>query len=69
MKDWYDRLTSYIAYGISLTGMTVSKLTLEQWYFLLSLLIGFIALGLNYWHKRAMQKIAREKGVALNEAD
>ncbi|MEZ9564822.1 HP1 family phage holin [Vibrio artabrorum] len=69
MKDWYDKITSGIAYIVSLTGMTISKLTFEQWYFILSLVIGIAALGLNYWHKRAMQRIASEKGVALSETD
>nr|AKN38632.1 hypothetical protein [Vibrio sp. 1S_269] len=49
--------------------MTFSKLTFEQWYFVLSLVIGLAALGLNYWHKRAMQRIANKKGVALSESD
>ncbi|MFB9134254.1 HP1 family phage holin [Vibrio olivae] len=69
MRDWYDKVTTGTAYLMSLLGMTFSKLTFEQWYFILSLVIGLAALGLNYWHKRAMQRIAREKGIALNEAD
>ncbi|MEH0088914.1 phage holin family protein [Vibrio alginolyticus] len=69
MKDWFDKLTSGVAYLVSLAGMTFSKLTFEQWYFILSLVIGLAALGLNYWHKRAMQRIANEKGVALSETD
>ncbi|MBF4257527.1 MULTISPECIES: HP1 family phage holin [Vibrio] len=67
MSDWYDRLTSYIAYFMSGTGVLLSSMTLEQWYFLVSILIGVGALLANVWHKRAMQKIAREKGVFLNE--
>lgn len=66
MKDWYDRLTAGIAYLMSALGMTLSKLTFEQWYFVLSLVIGVIALGLNYWHKRNMQKIAKERGVTID---
>ncbi|BDR17614.1 HP1 family phage holin [Vibrio diabolicus] len=69
MKDWFDKITSGIAYFMSLAGMTISKLTFEQWYFILSLLIGLAALGLNYWHKRAMQRIAEAKGVAINEIE
>ncbi|MFA0607267.1 HP1 family phage holin [Vibrio amylolyticus] len=69
MRDWFDKVTSAIAYVASLMGMTLSKLTFEQWYFVLSLLIGLGALGLNWWHKRAMQQIAKEKGVAINETD
>lgn len=69
MKDWFDKVTSGIAYLMSALGMTFSKLTFEQWYFILSLLIGFAALGLNYWHKRAMQRIAEKQGIAINEAD
>ncbi|MFB9135719.1 HP1 family phage holin [Vibrio olivae] len=69
MRDWYDKVTTGTAYLMSLLGMTFSKLTFEQWYFILSLVIGLAALGLNYWHKRAMQRIAREKGIALNDAD
>ncbi|CAK2095870.1 MULTISPECIES: phage holin family protein [Vibrio] len=61
MKDWYDKITSGIAYLMSLIGMTLSNLTFEEWYFILSLVIGLAALGLNYWHKRAMQRIASEK--------
>ncbi|WP_456297307.1 phage holin family protein [Vibrio sp. AK197] len=69
MRDWYDKVTTGTAYLMSLLGMTFSKLTFEQWYFILSLVIGLAALGLNYWHKRAMQRIAQEKGIALNDAD
>lgn len=68
MKDWYDKITSTVAYVSSLMGMTLSDLTFEQWYFVLSLLIGVAALVLNWWHKRKMQRIAIEKGVAINEA-
>ena len=69
MKDWFDKVTSGIAYLMSALGMTLSKLTLEQWYFILSLLIGFVALGLNYWHKRAIQRIAEKQGIAINETN
>ncbi|NVJ61818.1 MAG: hypothetical protein HWE27_15605 [Gammaproteobacteria bacterium] len=69
IKDWFDRFTSWIAYLMSAFGMGLSKLTYEQWYFTLSLLIGVIALGLNFWHKLAIQRIAAEKGVTINEAD
>lgn len=69
MKDWFDRVTSAVAYGMSLFGITVSKLSLEQWYFIGSIVIGVIALGLNFWHKRAIQRIAREQGISINEAN
>jgi hypothetical protein len=68
MQDWFDKITSYIAYFISATGVVVSQLTLEQWYFISSILIGVGALLANVWHKRALQKIAQEKGIFLNES-
>lgn len=67
MQDWFDKLTSYIAYFMSATGVLVSQLTLEQWYFFTSILVGVGALLANVWHKRVLQKIAKEKGVFLNE--
>ena len=68
MPDWFDKITSYIAYFISASGVVVSQLTLEQWYFISSILIGVGALLANVWHKRALQKIAQEKGIFLNES-
>ncbi|MGF1876667.1 hypothetical protein L4D77_15220 [Photobacterium frigidiphilum] len=67
MRDWFDKITSAIAYLMSVLGMTLSNVTFEQWYFILSLLIGLAALGLNYWHKRQMQRIAREKWGESND--
>ncbi|NOI15780.1 hypothetical protein [Vibrio hepatarius] len=69
IKDWFDRFTSWIAYLMSAFGMGLSNLTDEQLYFIVSSLIGLGALGLNFWHKRAIQRIAAEKGVTINEAD
>lgn len=67
MQDWYDKVTGYIAYSMSATGVLLSSVTLEQWYFLTSIFIGLGALLANVWHKRAMQKIAKDKGVFINE--
>ncbi|WP_295894124.1 hypothetical protein [uncultured Vibrio sp.] len=69
IRDWFDKLTNAFVYIMSLFGMTISKMSYEQWYFTLSLLLGLIALGLNVWHKRQMQKIASERGVTINETD
>ena len=68
MQDWFDKITSYVAYSMSAAGVLVSSLTLEQWYFLSSILIGVGALLANVWHKRVLQKIAKEKGVFINES-
>lgn len=65
MKDWFDKFTAGVAYLMSVVGMTISNLTFEQWYFILSLIIGVVALGLNVWHKRQIQRIARENGVSI----
>lgn len=67
MHDWWDRLTSWIAYIMSAFGVIVSSLSMEDWYFISSIAVGVIALLLNVWHKRVMQRIAREKGIYLNE--
>jgi hypothetical protein len=67
MHDWWDRLTSWIAYIMSAFGVIVSPLSMEDWYFISSIAVGVIALLLNVWHKRVMQRIAREKGIYLNE--
>lgn len=69
MQDFYDRATSAFVYFISLSGMALGQLTLEQWYFISSIVVGVLMLGLNWWHKRSMQKIAREQGIKLNETD
>lgn len=67
MSDWFDKLTSNIAYFISATGVVFSSLTAEQWYFIFSIGLGVGALLVNIWHKLAMQKIAKDKGVFINE--
>ncbi len=64
MHDLYDRITNYITYAMSGVGVVLGIFTIEQW---ISILIGVVALFANIWHKRAMQKIAREKGIYLNE--
>lgn len=69
MQDLFDKATGYMVYLISITGMALGKFSLEQWYFISSILVGLLMLGLNWWHKRNMQKIAREQGINLNEAD
>lgn len=69
MHDWFDRITSNIAYSVSATGVLFSSMNIEDWYFVISIFIGVGALLLNYWHKRSMQRIAREKGIFLNEQD
>lgn len=69
LKEWFDKFTSGLAYLMSLLGMGISKMTYEHWYFTGSLVIGVLALILNYWHKREMQRIATEKGVTVSEAE
>ncbi|HIF9091455.1 TPA: phage holin family protein [Photobacterium damselae] len=67
MNDLFDRVTSYLAYLMSAIGIFVSSMSLEDWYFFSSICIGIFMLGINIWHKRVMQRIAREKGIFLNE--
>ncbi|ENH7109801.1 hypothetical protein ABWJ26_000204 [Vibrio fluvialis] len=64
MHDWYEKITNYIVYLMSGTGVVLGMLSFEQW---VSIVIGVIALIANIWHKRAMQTIAREKGIYINE--
>jgi hypothetical protein len=45
-------------------GVLLGMLTIEQW---VSIVIGLAALAANIWHKRAMQNIAKEKGIYINE--
>ncbi|CAH8238835.1 conserved hypothetical protein [Vibrio aestuarianus] len=45
-------------------GFVLGLMTIEQW---VSVFIGISMLIANVWHKRAMQKIAHEKGIYLNE--
>jgi hypothetical protein len=67
MHELYERVTNYLAYLISVVGLLFSSLTLEQWYFVSSMLLGLITILINIWHKRAMQQIAREQGIFRNE--
>ncbi|EKO3371262.1 hypothetical protein SD340_003645 [Vibrio fluvialis] len=64
MHDWYEKITNYIVYLMSGAGVVLGMLSFEQW---VSIVIGVIALIANIWHKRAMQTIAREKGIYINE--
>lgn len=63
-NDWFERGTSYVAYLMSGIGVFLGYLSIEQW---VSILVGLSALIANIWHKRAMQKIAQEKGIYFNE--
>jgi tetrahydromethanopterin S-methyltransferase subunit E len=47
--------------------MVFGSISLEQWYFVSSMLIGLITVALNVWHKRKIQQIAREQGVFRSE--
>jgi tetrahydromethanopterin S-methyltransferase subunit E len=67
MHEWYDKMTSYLAYLLSAIGMVFGSISLEQWYFVSSMLIGLITVALNVWHKRKIQQIAREQGVFRSE--
>jgi|GEM_PF-2699894 len=62
--DWFEKITSYLAYLMSGVGVFLGYLSIEQW---VSIFVGVSALIANIWHKRAMQKIAKEKGIYLNE--
>lgn len=64
MNEWYDKITNYIVYLMSGAGVLLGMLTIEQW---VSIVIGITALIANIWHKRAMQNIAKEKGIYINE--
>lgn len=63
-QEWFEKLTSYIAYLMSGLGVFLGLLSIEQW---ISIFVGVTALVANIWHKRAMQKIAKERGIYLNE--
>lgn len=62
--DWFEKITSYLAYVMSGVGVFLGYLSIEQW---VSIFVGVSALIANIWHKRAMQNIAKEKGIYLNE--
>ncbi len=64
MHEWYDKITNYIVYLMSGAGVLLGMVTIEQW---VSIVIGITALIANIWHKRAMQNIAKEKGIYINE--
>ncbi len=64
MHEWYEKLTNYIVYIMSGAGVLLGMVTIEQW---VSIVIGITALIANIWHKRAMQNIAKEKGIYINE--
>ncbi|GLQ72900.1 hypothetical protein [Vibrio penaeicida] len=65
MTDVFDRVTAWLVYLFSATGAFFSTLSLEWWQFLCSLVLGLAMLIINIRHKRAMRKIAREKGIKL----
>ncbi|KKA45150.1 MULTISPECIES: hypothetical protein [unclassified Salinivibrio] len=62
--EWFEKLTAYLTYLMSGTGVFLGLMSVEQW---ISIIVGIIALAANIWHKRKMQKIAREKGIFINE--
>ncbi|XAG86244.1 phage holin family protein [bacterium 19MO03SA05] len=62
--EWFEKITSYIAYLMSGVGVFLGLLSIEQWF---SIFVGVSALIANVWHKKAMQKIAKEKGIFINE--
>ncbi|EGR1512115.1 hypothetical protein D6089_09550 [Vibrio vulnificus] len=63
-QEWFDKVTSYLAYLMSGVGVFFGYLDIDQWT---SIFVGIAALAANIWHKRAMQNIAKEKGIYLNE--
>lgn len=63
---WVDRITAYIAYCMSALGIAIDKLNWDQVYSIGSLLLGLAMLCVNIWHKRQMQKIAKEQGVTID---
>jgi hypothetical protein len=69
MRDWLDKITAGVAYLCSAFGIALSQMTIEHWYFLSSIVLGIIMAGVNIWHKRMMQRIAKEKGIVINETE
>ncbi|EDP59443.1 hypothetical protein [Vibrio sp. AND4] len=67
MRDWIDKITAGTAYLCSVFGIAFSQVTMEHLYFLSSIVLGVIMACVNIWHKRNMQRIAKEKGVVINE--
>ncbi|SKC31446.1 hypothetical protein CZ809_00924 [Photobacterium piscicola] len=63
MHELFDRVTNNVAYMVSVLGVMSSSMKLEDWYFFTSILVGVVALIANIWHKRVMQRIAKEKGI------
>ncbi|EKO3565627.1 MULTISPECIES: hypothetical protein [Vibrio] len=62
--EWFEKITSYLTYLMSGIGVFLGLLSIEQWF---SIFVGVSALIANVWHKKAMQKIAKEKGIFINE--
>ncbi|MCG3724701.1 phage holin family protein [Vibrio cincinnatiensis] len=62
--EWFEKITSYIAYLMSGVGVFLGLLSIDQW---VSIFVGLSALIANVWHKKVMQKIAKEKGIFINE--
>lgn len=67
MHELSEKFTNYLAYLISCVGMLFGTFSLEQWYFMSSMGLGFITVLVNLWHKKKMQSIAKEQGVFRNE--
>ena len=63
MHELFDRVTNNVAYMVSVLGVMSSSMKLEDWYFFTSILVAVVALIANIWHKRVMQRIAKEKGI------
>ena len=63
MHELFDRVTNNVAYMVSVLGVMSSSMELEDWYFFTSILVGVVAIIANIWHKRVMQRIAKEKGI------
>ncbi|PJC87822.1 hypothetical protein CSW98_01470 [Vibrio sp. HA2012] len=62
-----DKITAWFVYLISACGAWLSTMSVEWWQFLSSLVLGIIMLVINYRHKKAIEKIAREQGVNFDQ--
>ncbi|PWI34849.1 hypothetical protein DI392_00785 [Vibrio albus] len=67
MRDMLDKFTAYIVYLISGCGAFLSALSIEWWQFISSLILGIAMLVINYRHKKEIERIARDKGVNIDE--
>ncbi|PST93219.1 hypothetical protein C9I86_05860 [Photobacterium sp. NCIMB 13483] len=64
LSDWLVNKMIFVVYLI--IGY-FQFMTIEAWSLIISLSMGMFALSLNYWHKKVMQQIAREKGIFIHE--